>query len=53
MALSDVLNNLTGARDSLVTAINGKGGSLAATATLRGVRGGGEKPHGGRRSNLC
>ena len=35
MALSDVLNNLTGARDALVTAINEKGGSLAATATLR------------------
>lgn len=35
MALSDVLNNLTGARDALVTAINGKGGSVAASATLR------------------
>lgn len=35
MALSDVLNNLTSARDALVTAINEKGGSLAATATLR------------------
>lgn len=35
MALSDVLNNLSGARDSLVAAINEKGGSLAATATLR------------------
>ena len=35
MALSDVLNNLTGARDALVTAINGKGGSVATTATLR------------------
>ena len=35
MALSDILNNLSGARDSLVTAINGKGGSLAAAATLR------------------
>lgn len=35
MALSDVLNNLTGARDALVTAINAKGGSLDATATLR------------------
>lgn len=35
MALSDVLNNLTGARDALVTAINGKGGTVAASATLR------------------
>lgn len=35
MALADVLNNLTGARDALVTAINGKGGSVATTATLR------------------
>lgn len=35
MALSDVLNNLTGARDALVTAINNKGGSVAASATLR------------------
>lgn len=35
MALSDVLNNLSGARDALVTAISEKGGSLAATATLR------------------
>lgn len=35
MALSDVLNNLTGARDALVTAINGKGGSVATTATIR------------------
>lgn len=35
MALSDVLNNLSGARDALVTAINEKGGSLATTATLR------------------
>ena len=35
MALSDVLNNLTGARDALVTAINEKGGPLDATATLR------------------
>lgn len=35
MALSDVLSNLTGARDALVTAINEKGGSLDATATLR------------------
>ena len=35
MALSDVLNNLTGARDALVAAINNKGGSVAASATLR------------------
>lgn len=35
MALSDVLNNLTGARDALVSAINGKGGSVSASATLR------------------
>lgn len=35
MSLSDVLNNLTGARDALVTAINGKGGTVAASATLR------------------
>lgn len=35
MSLSDVLNNLTGARDALVSAINGKGGSVATTATLR------------------
>ena len=35
MSLSDVLNNLTGARDALVTAINGKGGTVATTATLR------------------
>lgn len=35
MALSDVLNNLIGARDALVTAINGKGGTVATTATLR------------------
>lgn len=35
MALSDVLNNLTGARDALVTAINNKGGTVAASATLR------------------
>ena len=35
MALSDVLNNLTGARDALVAAINGKGGSVSASATLR------------------
>ena len=35
MALADVLNNLTGARDALVTAINGKGGTVATTATLR------------------
>lgn len=35
MALSDVLNNLTGARDALVTAINNKGGTVATTATLR------------------
>ena len=35
MSLSDVLNNLTGARDALVSAINGKGGSVAASATLR------------------
>lgn len=35
MALSDVLNNLTGARDALVTAINGKGGTVAPSATLR------------------
>ena len=35
MSLSDVLNNLTGARDALVMAINEKGGSLDATATLR------------------
>lgn len=35
MSLSDVLNNLTGARDALVTAINNKGGSVAASATLR------------------
>ena len=35
MALADVLNNLTGARDALVTAINEKGGSVAASATLR------------------
>lgn len=35
MALSDVLDNLTGARDALVTAINGKGGTVAASATLR------------------
>lgn len=35
MSLSDVLNNLTGARDALVTAINNKGGSVATTATLR------------------
>lgn len=35
MALSDVLNNLTGARDALVTAINNKGGSVATTATIR------------------
>ena len=35
MALSDVLNNLAGARDALVSAINGKGGSVATTATLR------------------
>lgn len=35
MALSDVLNNLTGARDALVTAINNKGGTVATSATLR------------------
>lgn len=35
MALADVLNNLTGARDALVTAINNKGGTVAASATLR------------------
>lgn len=35
MALSNILNDLSGARDALVTAINEKGGSLAATATLR------------------
>ena len=35
MSLSDVLNNLTGARDALVTAINNKGGSVSASATLR------------------
>lgn len=35
MSLSDVLNNLTGARDALVTAINNKGGTVATTATLR------------------
>lgn len=35
MALSDVLNNLAGARDALVSAINGKGGTVATTATLR------------------
>lgn len=35
MALADVLNNLTGARDALVSAINGKGGSVAASSTLR------------------
>lgn len=35
MSLSDVLNNLTGARDALVSAINGKGGTVAASATLR------------------
>lgn len=35
MALSNILNDLTGARDALVTAINGKGGSVATTATLR------------------
>lgn len=35
MSLSDVLNNLTGARDALVTAINNKGGTVAASATLR------------------
>lgn len=35
MALADVLNNLTGARDALVTAINGKGGTVATTATIR------------------
>lgn len=35
MALADVLNNLTGARDALVTAINGKGGTVATSATLR------------------
>lgn len=35
MALADVLNNLTGARDALVTAINGKGGTVAASATIR------------------
>lgn len=35
MALSDVLNNLTSARDALVTAINGKGGTVATTATIR------------------
>lgn len=35
MALSNILNDLSGARDALVTAINGKGGSVATTATLR------------------
>lgn len=35
MALADVLNNLTGARDALVAAINGKGGTVATSATLR------------------
>lgn len=35
MALSDVLNNLTGARDALVTAINNKGGTVATSATIR------------------
>lgn len=35
MALADVLNNLAGARDALVTAINNKGGTVAASATLR------------------
>lgn len=35
MALSDVLNNLTSARDALVTAINNKGGTVAASATIR------------------
>ena len=35
MALSNILNDLSGARDALVTAINEKGGSLDATATLR------------------
>ncbi len=35
MALSNILNDLSGARDALVMAINEKGGSLAATATLR------------------
>ena len=35
MSLSDVLNNITGARDALVTAINNKGGTVATTATIR------------------
>ena len=34
MALNDILTNLDGARDALVTAINAKGGSLADNATL-------------------